>query len=358
MSPARNIALTALALTAGPLASLASASTSANLSITNPPVTTERTVGSTITYAMQVSNAGPDAVDATVTDQLGAAEELVSASAGKGSCTQTPPATCSLGTLAPGAPAVDVTITVKLVRTGDNAHSDAVSGPADNADPDPNDNVGGAGFQVDEPAAPVTQTPKVVTGSWSRTQSTLAVDASLSPYGSGTYHFEYGRTKAYGEKTAGKNVSGDSDITGKATLTGLDMDTEYHYRAVLVVAGKTYRGRDHSATTMGKLLYGPLTLKAARRTPTATTYTGLLGGGLADAPGACSGKLTIQVYTLQGADLLQTRTHVRPDCTYRATVPFGARQRARYGKKGSVLIQAEFQGNRAVARVGSESDRP
>ena len=138
------------------------------------------------------------------------------------------------------------------------------------------------------------------------------------------------------------------------------MNTTYHYRVVLVVDGKTYHGRDHSAKTFGKILFPELTLRAASRSAHSTTYVGKLDpDGIADAPGSCKGSVSIDVYTLAGADLLHSRaTKLGKDCTYRLKLPFGTKDARRYGKRGNVLAQARFSGNYAVANVGSKSDRP
>src|SRR5690349_15657626 len=82
-------------------AALASAST-ADFSITNPDAGLAHEVGATVTYVAHVSNSGPDAAAATVSDELGEVESLVSASASQGSCTQTAPVICDLGVVAPG----------------------------------------------------------------------------------------------------------------------------------------------------------------------------------------------------------------------------------------------------------------
>ena len=201
-------------------------------------------------------------------------------------------------------------------------------------------------------------TPEVATGSWSRTQSRLKISADVTAHGTGTVFFEYGNTSRYGSKTAKQAVSGDRRVTVKGELAKLKMNTAYHYRAVLVVNGKTYRGRDVKGRTFGKLKYGPLTLKAVSRRTNSVAYTGKLGGGFADAPGACQGKITVNVYTLQGADLLRRTARLERDCTYKITIPFGRAQASKYGKRGSVLTQAEFSGNKAVSRVGSTADRP
>src|SRR3954453_5756217 len=109
----RLFLLPALALALLLPAGSAFAATS-DLSITNPTVDPGDTVvGKTVSYTMQVQTGGPDAVDATVSDQLGDAEALVSASTSQGSCSQQAPVTCSVGTVVFGQ-SVTVTITVKF----------------------------------------------------------------------------------------------------------------------------------------------------------------------------------------------------------------------------------------------------
>lgn len=339
-------------------AALASAST-ADFSITNPDAGPTHVVGATVTYVAHVSNSGPDAASASVNDELGEVESLVSASASQGSCTQTAPVSCDLGVVAPGADVtVQVTVTYTRASNGNN-HQMIVSGGPDNSDPNFNNNVGVASFSVDEPEAPVLQTPSAQTGEWSRGQAHLDVDAELSPYGAGTYYFEYGKTKAYGTKSATKNVSGNEDVKRTTRLAGLKMSTVYHYRVVLVVDGKTYRGRDRAAKTLGKINYPELTLKAVRRSASSTLYKGeLMPDGTADAPGSCKGSIRLEVYTLQGATLMEKKTKLGKDCTYRLKLPFGRTAARRAGRKGNVLVQAWFSGNYAVAHVGSTADKP
>jgi hypothetical protein len=361
MLPSRS-ALCALTSTLGlaffSTAALASAST-ADLSVTNVDVSPGHEVGATATYVAHVTNYGPDAAEATVTDELGNAEALVSASASQGSCTQTAPATCTLGVVAPGAD-VTVQVTTTFIAPSDsNYHTIGVAGSTDNMDADFNNNFGAASFAVSEPEAPIVQTPSAKTLGWSRGQAHLDVQAELSPYGAGTYYFEYGKTKAYGSKTAAKDVRGDEDVKRTVRLDGLKMSTVYHYRVVLVVDGKTYRGGDQHAKTFGKIAYPELTLKAARRSASSTVYQGKLDpDGIADAPGSCKGSVRLEVYTLQGATLLEKTTRLGKDCTYKLTLPFGRADARRVGRKGSVLVQAWFSGNYAVAHVGSTTDRP
>jgi hypothetical protein len=247
---------------------------------------------------------------------------------------------------------------VKYTKAGSNEHTDRISGASTNVDPNPHNDAGGVSFQVAEPEAALVQTPTAETGSWFRTQARLDVDGLVSPFGAGTYYFEYGKTKAYGKKTSARKVTGGESVTVEGKLGGLAMSTTYHYRVVLVVGGKSYRGGDRSAKTLGKLKWGPLTMKAVSRKPSSAVYAGRLGAGMADAPGACKGTITITVYTTGGADILAKKTALRSDCTYKLTVPFGATQARKYGRKGNVIVQARFSGNRAVSSVGSGIDNP
>ena len=354
-----KLALTTLLCTfAVPAAALAD--TTADLSVFSLSLNNVQaaTVGDAASYSYLVFNAGPDAATVTAVETLGDAEELVSVTASQGQCAQAAPIVCSLGPVAAGS-SVNITVEVRFTKASStNTHRVQLLSDG-NTDPNPADNEASVVSPVTDEREPVTpDTPEVATGSWSRTQSRLKISADVTAYGAGKVFFEYGNTTRYGSKTAEQAVSGDRRTTVKAELANLKMNTEYHYRAVLVVNGKTYRGRDVKGRTLGKLKYGPLTLKAVSRRANSVAYTGKLGDGLADAPGACQGKITVNVYTLQGADLLSRSARLKRDCTYKITIPFGRAQAGKYGKRGSVLTQAEFSGNKAVSRVGSTADRP
>ena len=357
---ARRLILPLLALCLFTVSGTASAATTADLSVTAPHLDGDEqpVVGAVANYSFYVSNNGPDEAEATAVVTLGDAEELVAVDAGQGACTQTSPIVCSFGTLLPGG-SVMVTVQVRFTKvSSSNTHQVQVSGTSSNADPDASNDHAAVVTPVVASLNVESDTPEVATGTWSRSQSRLKVDAAVTPYGTGKVFFEYGKTTRYGSKTEARQVSGSRQKTVTSVLANLKMDTVYHYRAVLVVDGKTYRGRDVKARTLGRLNYGPLTLKAVKRRPTSVAYVGALGAGLADAPGACQGKVVVLVYTLQGAELLTKSTRLRSDCTYKVTIPFGRAQASRHGKKGSVLTQARFQGNKAVSPVGSNPDRP
>src|SRR5690349_12421947 len=109
---------------------VASAGT-ADLTVDNPNIEGDTTVGSTATYPTRVFNSGPDTADATLDINLQQADELVSVTPSAGTCTQAAPITCQFTGLAAGT-GVDVRITVKYTKSGSGGvqlyvHNDANS---------------------------------------------------------------------------------------------------------------------------------------------------------------------------------------------------------------------------------------
>jgi uncharacterized repeat protein (TIGR01451 family) len=102
----------------------------ADLSITSLVDTPDPVlIGQTVTYAINMANAGPDAATSVVlTDTLAAAVSLVSATPSQGSCTQSGgTVTCALGTVASGAGAT-VTIVTTATTTGTIGNVASVTG--------------------------------------------------------------------------------------------------------------------------------------------------------------------------------------------------------------------------------------
>jgi uncharacterized repeat protein (TIGR01451 family) len=346
---------------------LASAAT-ADLSVTNPVIAGDTRPGAEITLSYTVSNAGPDATAVTVDDAPSEGTQLVSITPSQGSCAPNGGRSlCDLGVMAPGS-TVAMTVRVRLGAAGNHQHvawARPTNADLENQTQDPNgdNDSGGINFNVEEPyVAPVeVRTPTVsASAGVRRTQTTVGVSAEVAPYGAGTLHFEYGTTKAFGTKTAVQKLNAEGTVARKATIKGLRMKTKVYWRAVLVVDGKTYRGKTHAERTLGKLLYPLISLKATKRGPSSTTYVGTIGDGLADAPGACKGTIQMDVYTASGGDVLRRRTKVNAKaCSYRITIPFGTRDARKYGRKGKgVYVQAGFSGTKAVAATRSSADRP
>jgi hypothetical protein len=83
------------------------------------------------------------------------------------------------------------------------------------------------------------------------TASTATVTGTVDPQANlTTYHFEYGTSASYGlqsdEHDAG---AGTGAVDVQAALTGLTVDTTYHYRLVATNAAGVDRGSDHTFRT-------------------------------------------------------------------------------------------------------------
>jgi hypothetical protein len=76
--------------------------------------------------------------------------------------------------------------------------------------------------------------------------------ASVDPNGRATtYRFEYGTTTSYGKHTADASAgSGQSAASVGTTVGGLVPHTRYHYRVVATNAAGVTRGRDRTVTTL------------------------------------------------------------------------------------------------------------
>ena len=98
-----------------------------------------------------------------------------------------------------------------------------------------------------QPAAPAATTNPA--SAITRTGATL--NGSVDPNGSATtYHFEYGTTTAYGQRTADASAGeGDTAEPFAADVTGLTANTTYHFRIVATSAGGTVNGRDRTFKT-------------------------------------------------------------------------------------------------------------
>jgi uncharacterized repeat protein (TIGR01451 family) len=139
------------------------------------------TVGSTLTYAVQVTNHGPDAAtDAVLTDPLPAGLTLVSATSTVGSCDGTDPVRCDLGTL-PAQQEATVTIRVTPNAAGTITNSAQVS--AATADPDGSNNNGTATTEVvaDEPEPPDTTITGGPSGETTSTVASFTFESSKTP---------------------------------------------------------------------------------------------------------------------------------------------------------------------------------
>ena len=126
--------------------------TRADLSLTKTDQRDPVTVGDSITYTLQVQNAGPDAASAVeLTDALPAGLEFVSATASSGSCDGTSTVTCNFGTIPVGGSAT-ATIVARTTTAGTVSNTATVTSASE--DNNAENNTATATTRVDPPAPP------------------------------------------------------------------------------------------------------------------------------------------------------------------------------------------------------------
>ena len=82
-------------------------------------------------------------------------------------------------------------------------------------------------------------------------QTTATLNGTVDPNGLETkYYFEYGTSMSYGSKTAEASAgSGESNVGGSKTVTGLRPGTTYHFRIIATNSTGTTDGGDYTFTT-------------------------------------------------------------------------------------------------------------
>jgi large repetitive protein len=112
---------------------------SADLGVTKTPATQSIVAGNNATWTVSVTNAGPSSADGTLAmDTLPAGMAFVSASGPGVTCTETGGViSCPLGTLAPGAPAVVVTVVAKIAASTPSGSTLTNNVSVSSATPDP-----------------------------------------------------------------------------------------------------------------------------------------------------------------------------------------------------------------------------
>jgi DNA-binding beta-propeller fold protein YncE len=118
-------------------------------------------------------------------------------------------------------------------------------------------NAGGTSNGADRTFKTLPNAPTVVTGAASGVAQTSAVlNASVNPNG-GTVSvctLEYGTTTAYGSSAAcvPSPGSGESTVAVSASVTGLSVNTTYHFRVLATNVGGTSAGSDQVFKTLPK----------------------------------------------------------------------------------------------------------
>ena len=133
----------------------------------------------------------------------------------------------------------------------------------------------------------ITSTPAATTGSATGvTTGASTLNGTVNPAGYETsYHFEYGKTTAYGTSVPVPNAAVASDSTVHAvsqTISGLSPGTTYHYRIVATNANGTTDGADETFTT--KVVPPTVTTGAASN----VTHTAAALNGTVNANGSAT----------------------------------------------------------------------
>jgi hypothetical protein len=100
--------------------------------------------------------------------------------------------------------------------------------------------------------AAVLPPPVAITGSASGVSAGGAtLHGTVNPNGLATsYHFEIGKTAAYGSQTPSVSAgSGDADVAAAQAIAGLEPNTTYHYRLRATNASGTALGADRTFKT-------------------------------------------------------------------------------------------------------------
>jgi len=196
-----------------------------------------------------------------------------------------------------------------------------------------------------------------------------------------TYYFEYGKTTAYGTKTAAAGVSGNAP-TGKLvseSISGLTPSTTYHFRLVATNPSGTANGADMTFITpaAGAPPAGAISIAASRSILTfgkSVTFTGQVAGSpnekvtLEESPfpytdpfkPAAQGTTDAAAnYSFTVSPALNTRYHVTakkptetsPDVTVLVRTKVGLRLSDKTPRRGA---RVRFRGSVLPAHDGSE----
>jgi uncharacterized repeat protein (TIGR01451 family) len=236
-------------------------------------------IGGDITYDITVTNAGPPSAGVTLTDNLPAGVQLVSASPSQGSCTGgAPTVTCNLGGMAAGATAT-ARIVVRAVTAGSKLNS--VSVAAVEAERDTSNNT----------AQQTTQVTAAITGRvlTAGTNAPLGgVTVTLSGSQSGTTQTDANGNYSFAGLAAGGNYTVTPSLAGytfaptSATFNNLSANQVADFTGTPPSFSISGRVINTSNTGLGGVT---LTLSGSLAATTQTdpsgnySFTNLSGGG-------------------------------------------------------------------------------
>jgi Calx-beta domain len=219
----------------GGSASVVPTASSATVTITDgaPFVTTGAATNITNTDATLNGTVNPNGAATTYYFQYGTSTSYGSqtGSQSAGSDTSDHPSSAGISGLAPST-----TYHFRIVAT----NSDGTTFGSD------------ATFITQASAGAAKSAPTVITGPAGNVKATSAtLTGTVNPSGqSATYYFEYGTSKAYGHRTTSASAgAGSSGVAVSAALSGLALQTTYHYRIVASNPSGTTVGADRTFTT-------------------------------------------------------------------------------------------------------------
>jgi len=136
-------------------------------------------------------------------------------------------------------------------------------------------NAGGTGRGSDQTLTTRPSAPTIVTtGALSVAETTASLNATVDPNGGVVTEcsFEYGPTSSYGSSVpcSAPPGSGSSPVAVSAPVTGLEMNTTYHFRISATNAGGTSKGSDETYKTLAN---SPAVLTGSASSPSQIAAT-------------------------------------------------------------------------------------
>jgi hypothetical protein len=201
------------------------------------------------------------------------------------------------------------------------------------------------------PTIPGNPAPAVLTGAAGSVKANSAtLTGALDGFGVATsYHFEIGRTRAYGIRTRTSSAGAANKIVAvNARVLGLMPRSNYHYRLVATSSAGTTYGADVTFRTAPAVRVRPrsLSVKVSPAHAFAAPYRFTVSGKLGLPPGvsrasACAGSISIQAK--RGSNTILTRkAPLSRTCGYQSIITFSAQ---RLPGTGALQFLVQFIGN-------------
>ncbi|MBA4369916.1 MAG: hypothetical protein C0403_19990, partial [Desulfobacterium sp.] len=113
-------------------------------------------------------------------------------------------------------------------------------------------NSAGATYGPDQTLTTINVPSAITEAAGSIDSSSATLNGTVNPKGANTdYYFEYGTTTSYGSTTPKQDAgSGRTDLSVKASITGLIPQTDYHYRLVAINSEGRINGSDRTFTSI------------------------------------------------------------------------------------------------------------